>query len=165
MKKITNILTIVLVLLIVVQVGMMFLPYFNFQLPKVKDESKTVYNMQEYIWVYCEEMTDYLEGVIDGYKINDYAMPLVGVNLFALVAFLFNIFSRKRGLFTQVFSLAWGVATPIFFLGCKILPYGNTSIQMACVAISFVGLAVAAARTCTWFIAWQQKRKALKAAQ
>lgn len=165
MKKATNILTIVLVVLIVVQVGMMFLPYFNFQLPKVKDETKTSYNMQEYIWIYCEEMTDYLEDVIDGYKINDYAIPLVGVNLFAIVAFLFNICSRKRGLFTQVFSIAWGVATPIFFLSCKILPYGNTSIQTACVAISFVGLAVSVARACTWFIAWQQKRKALNAAQ
>lgn len=162
MKKITNILTVVLLLLIVAQFALTFLPYFeNMEIKKVE---QTTFTLEEYMWVYCDEMTETLEDTIDGYTVNEYCVPLIGIFLFALVALLFNIFSQKRGLFTQVFTVVWGAATPILWMTCPMLPYGNTGIQTAEIIISVVGLVVAIARVVTWLIAWQQKRKALLAA-
>ena len=161
-KKLTNILTVVILVLIVAQFALTFLPYFeNMEIRKVE---QTTFSLEEYMWVYCEEFTETLEKTIDGYTVNEYCIPLVGVFLFALVALLFNIFSQKRGLFTQVFTVVWGLATPFLWMNCPILAYGNTTIQTVEIIISVVGLVVSVVRMVTWLIAWQQKRKALLAA-
>lgn len=92
MKNVIRILGIVIVLLLIAQLAVMFLPYFDFS-NEVKPTSKNPdpqkqFSLQEYVWIHTDkrdrssakfktvDMGDFFEDIIDDYNINENAEGL-----------------------------------------------------------------------------------------
>lgn len=168
LKKPVALLSVLAVLLIIMQIAVMFTPYFTLTpkpTRKVPDPTPTDYSLQNYCWTHCEEMSKIFDDMIDDYNINDYVMDLVLVNVFALISLIFLVFEIKHiftnhktagtiavKIFSNIACLFWGAQSVYTFLCADILAYGNTTIQYICLGISGVGAAVVLARAVITFV-------------
>ena len=178
MQKIVNITTIALVVLLVLQVALLFMPFFEDRVPKktyfIPDPQPTDYSMMDYAFFKTEEMEYFFKPETKAvfgdkkYLPNNYCMGIVYVFALGMVALVSNIVSRKA-FFTHIVSVLWAImALPAFF--GPIMTLANTVqwIRWAGFALSVVGALLVFGRLYPWFAGRFMKKKYIekeKAAQ
>ena len=175
MQKIVNITTIVLVVLLVLQVALLFMPFFEDRVPKKTyynpDPQPTDYSMMDYAFFKTEEMEYFFKPETKElfgdkkYLPNNYCMGIVYVFALGAVALVSNIVSKKS-FFTQIVSVLWGImAIPAFFGPIMTLPGTVQWIRWAGFAISVVGTLLVVARLYPWFAGRFLKKKYIEKEQ
>lgn len=169
MKKIIGITTIVLVVLLIAQVSLLFMPFFEDRVPDPSyqnnyDPQPTDYSMMDYAFLKTQEMKPIFKAEVKEvfgdkkYLSNNYVMGIVFTFALGAVAAVSNIVSR-RSFFTHLISVLWAVfSIPAFFDPIMILPNTVQWIRMAGLAISIVGAVLVVARLYPWF-AWRFLKK------
>ncbi len=146
MKTFAKILTVLLVVLVLGQVVMMFLPYFTFT-PEVSlsnpDPVETDYSLQEYCWTKTAEMKKTFKKLIDDYNINDYAHSLVLTFLVGVASIVLNIIGGDW-LVSQIATLAWSVLGLGCFATNGILEFGAQNLWIPTVSLILCGIGLAA---------------------
>lgn len=166
MKTFAKILTIALVVLLLAQLVLMFLPYFTFTPVKSlsnPDPVETDYSLQDYCWTKTAELKKTFKSLIPKYDINDYAHSLVLTFVFGLAAVVFNLLNGNM-LVTQGVTILWGVLGISCFATNEILAFGamNLWIPTVSIIIIAVAMAVQAARLVPYVIFTIEKNKRKK---
>ena len=172
MQKIVNITTIVLVVLLVLQVALLFMPFFEDRVPKKNyfnpDPQPTDYSMMDYAFFKTEEMEYFFKPETKAvfcdkkYIPNNYCMGIVYVFALGAIAAVANVVSKKS-IFTQIVSVIWAIlALPAFF--GPIFTLANTAqwVRWAEFGISVVGTLLVLGRLYPWFAGRFLKNKFIK---
>lgn len=108
MKNVIRILGVVIALLLIAQLAVMFLPYFDFtnevKPTKKNPDPQTHFSLQEYVWVHTDKRDrssaniktvdmgeSFFEDIIDDYNINDNAEGLAIIFALGCVVVLLNL--------------------------------------------------------------------------
>lgn len=108
MKNVIRILGIVIVLLLIAQLAVMFLPYFDFtnevKPTKKNPDPQSQFSLQEYVWIHTDKRDrssakfktvdmgeDFFEDIIDNYNINENAEGLALTFVIGFVVVLLNL--------------------------------------------------------------------------
>ena len=172
MKKFVNITTIFLVVLLLVQIGLMFMPFFEDRIPKPRlsnnfDPQPTDYSMMDYAFFQTEELnyifkTEFKTTFSDKkYSANNYVMGIVLAFALGAVALVSNIVSR-RSIFTHLISVLWAVYAIPAFINDKIMTVGAQPIRIACIVVSCLGGLIVLAQLYPWFASRFLKNKFVK---
>lgn len=169
LKKPVNLLGILLVVLMLVQVVLMFLPYFEL--------NGEVYSMQDFAWFKCEKINKQFNKLIDDYYINDYVMGIVLTFVFGVLGLLMTALEIRYAaegyttmgtitvkLLGYVFCVAWVLYGLPDFLGNSIHQFGNPGIQYACLGCVAVGAVIVIVRAVLSLVAFVKTKKAEQAA-
>lgn len=126
MKNLKRILSIVIIVIVVAQMGIMCLPYWN--LTPIANRLinpnpvPTDYSIMQYCWTECREMNKIFEDSFKknydaDYDGNDYVIGLVLICVFGLLSLIFSIMKLVKSysplkstgttFFCNAFSLAW----------------------------------------------------------
>lgn len=167
MKTFAKILTIALVVLLLAQLVLMFLPYFTFTPVKTlsnPDPVESDYSLQEYCWTKTAELEKTFKALVDDYNINDYAHSLVLTFIVGAMAVVFNLINGNM-LVSQGVTVLWGVLGISCFTTNGILEFGakNLWIPTVSIIIIAVAMAVQAARLVPYVIFTIEKNKRKKA--
>lgn len=143
LKKPNTILCIIAILLFIVQIAGMFIPCFTITpVPTRKDPNPMPkeYNLMDYCWFECEELTEAFEKQIKGYYVNDYVTGLVLVTFFGLVSLIFILWELKNTftnynapgaqavkLFSNIFCVLWAAQSIWGFYTANIMAYCNNN--------------------------------------
>lgn len=177
MKKPANLLSIVVMVLALIQVVLMFLPYWTLTAAptkKVPDPQPQNYSMQSLCWSDTEDMgkifEDILEAKDEEYIVNDNTVGLVltfvaGCAILILGAM--NISNVLSGFHTAsatlvrvigyVLPFIWAYFGIDAFFKSQVLGMGNQAIYMASLVLFFAGAVVGVARLV--FVFLPQKKK------
>lgn len=164
MKNVVRVLGIAIVLLLLAQIVLMFMPYFDFAdmvKPTKRDPNpKSVFSLQDYCWIDTEDMgKDFFKELIEDYNVNDHAVPLVLTFAFACLGVIVNLLNFKNSFNTfvtfraglikviaHVLSGIWGYVAINAYLNSGVLQFGNQTLYMASLNIIFVTTALIALR-------------------
>jgi len=162
MRTIVNITTILLVVMLVAQVALLFMPYFQGRTLKKTyhnpDPQPTDYSMMDYAFF---KTTD-LEYVFapetkanfgtQKYSAGDYVMSIVWAFALGAVALVANIVS-KRSIFTQIVSVLYAAIVIPELLTGKVFSFPNTVqwVHTACIITSIVAGVAVLVRLYPWF--------------
>lgn len=162
MKNVIRVLGIAIVLLLLAQIVLMFMPYFDFAdmvKPTKRDPNpKSVFTLQDYCWMETEDMgKDFFKELIEDYNVNDHAVPLVLTFVFACLSVIvillnfknsFNTFITFRAGLMKVVAHAvscfWGYVAIDAYLTSGVLQFGNQELYMASLNVIFVATALIA---------------------
>ena len=160
MKLLGKILTIALVVLVVAQLALMFLPYFRFTPAKtlyLPTPVETDYSLQDFAWTKIQEMEKTIKydvaknelGVkASDYTINPYAHPLVLTFIAGVLSLICALFFHGK-LGAQIVNVLWGVFGVFNFATNQILHtsiVANEWIATVSLVLCIVGLLVAIGR-------------------
>ena len=162
MRTIVNITTILLVVLLVAQIALLFMPYFEGRVLKKTyqrpDPQPTDFSMMDYAFFQTEDL-EYVfkaetKSILNGqkYSANLFVMEIVWAFTLGAIALVFNITS-KRGFFTQIVSILWAVVAIPGFLTGAVFTFANTVqwVHTACIIVSILGGVVVLVRLFPWF--------------
>ena len=164
MKNVIRILGVVLVLLVLAQLVVMFLPYFDFA-DMVKPDRKgnipeSEFSLQEYCWMDTEDMgKNFFKKLIDDYNVNDHAVSLVLTFVIGCVVVLLNImnfansFNKfvtfRAGLIrvlAHAISAFWCYIAINAYLTSGVLQFGDQQLYMISLTLIYVATGFAALR-------------------
>lgn len=177
MKKPANLLSIAVMVLVLLQVVLMFLPYWTLTAAptkKVPDPQPQNYSLQSLCWTDTEDMGEIFEDTLaekdEEYVVNDNIVGLVLTFIAGcavIVLGLLNIKNVLSGFHTAsatlirvigyVLPFIWAYFGVDAFFNSQVLGMGNQGIYMASVVLFFAGAAVALARLV--FVFLPQKKK------
>lgn len=164
MKKTVRVLGIAIILLLLVQIVLMFMPYFDFTAEVKPDRKgnmpKGVFSLQDYCWIDTEDMgKDFFDDRIEDYNVNDHAVPLVLTFVIGCVVVILNVMNFatsfntyitfRAGLITvltHAISGFWCYIAINAYLTSGVLQFGNQQLYMASLITIFVATAVIALR-------------------
>lgn len=164
MKNTIRILGIAIILVLLAQIVMMFMPYFDFS-DMVKPDRKgnipeSEFSLQEYCWIDTEDMgKSFFKNLIDEYNVNDHAVPLVLTFAIACVLVIlngmnfansFNTYVTFRAGFIKVIthlaSAFWCYIAINAYLTAGVLQFGNQQLYMISLILIYVATALIALR-------------------
>ena len=173
MRTIVNITTILLVVLLIAQIALLFMPYFEDRVLKKSkqnpDPQPTDFSMMDYAFFKTEEL-EYVfkpetKELLDGekYTPNPFVMEIVWAFALGAVALVANIVS-KRGFFNQIVSVLWAVMAIPGFLTGTVFTFPNTVqwVHTACIIVSILGGVTVLVRLYPWFADRFLQKKFLK---
>ena len=164
MKNTVRAMGIAIILLLLVQIVVMFLPYFSFPgevKPTRKDpDPQTEFSLQDYCWMHTEDMgKNFFQKRIENYNVNDHAVSLVLTFVFACVCVVLNTmkFSNsfnkfvtfRAGLINVVahaISCFWGYVAINAYLTSGVLQFGDQNLYMISLITIFVTTGLIALR-------------------
>lgn len=164
MKKTVNALGIVIILLLLLQIVVMFMPYFDFTARVEPDRKgnmpKGVFSLQDYCWMDTEDMgKNFFKKDIENYNVNDEAVPLVLTFAIACVAVILNVMNFansfntyitfRAGLITvltHIISGFWCYIAINAYLTSQVLPLGDQQLYMVSLITIFAATALIALR-------------------
>lgn len=164
MKKAVNALGIVIILLLLVQIVVMFMPYFDFTARVEPDRKgnmpKSVFSLQDYCWMDTEDMgKNFFKNDIKDYDVNAEAVPLVLTFVIACVSVILNVLNFANSFNTYVTFRAglitvlthavsgfWCYVAINAYLTSQVLPLGNQNLYMVSLITIFVATAFIALR-------------------
>lgn len=172
MKLLGKILTIALVVLVVAQLALMFLPYFRFtpaQTLDLPNPVETDYSLQDFTWTKIQEMEKTIKDVAKNelgvkskdYSINPYAHPLVLTFVTGILVLICSLFFYNK-LGAQVVNVLWGVFGVFNFATNQILHtsiVANEWIATVSLVLCIVGLLVAIGRAVIYTITTIEETK------
>lgn len=173
MKKIIGITTIVLVVLLIAQIALLFMPFFEDRIPEKSyannyNPQPTDYSMMDYAFFKTNEMKPIFKAEVKEvfgdkkYLSNNYVMGIVFIFALGAVAAVSNIVSR-RSFFTHLISVLWAaISIPAFFGPIMTLPNTVQWIRTAGLAISIVGALLVLVRLYPWFASRYLKGRFVK---
>lgn len=152
MKKTNEILSILIIVLVLAQAVLMFIPFFNF--------GGTAYSIQDYVFAKTGEIGKYIDAnnVIADYKVNDYAPMLALTFLVSIVMLVSNVLSR-RALFSHLSAVVWGVLAAIVYLTNGILKYGDPTVRLVHIIVILVAGVLSLVRLYPWICYRYLKKK------
>ena len=164
MKNTVRVLGIVIILLLLAQIVVMFMPYFDFAdmvKPTKRDPNpKSEFSLQDYCWMDTEDMgKNFFKELIDDYSVNDHVMGLVLTFVIGCVCVIlngmnfsnsFNKFVTFRAglinVLTHIISGFWGYIAINAYLTSGVLQFGNQNLYMTSLILIFVTTGVIALR-------------------
>ena len=102
MKNTLRVLGIAIILLLLAQIVVMFMPYFDFS-DMVKPDRKgnipeSEFSLQEYCWMDTEDMgKNFFKELIEDYNVNDHAVSLVLTFVIGCVVVILNAMRYRHG--------------------------------------------------------------------
>lgn len=164
-STIVHVLAVLLVVVLLAQVAMMFLPGLTVTPKKSKvnpDPQPTDYSFMEYCWTATEDVSEGLEQIIKKYNVNDYVISLVLSMFFAVLTVVFTIMEtvysltkyKTGGAITiRILSYVSGFAGAYFAVPCffsnPIFKYTNDTgdmVQIVCQILAVAALAIVVVR-------------------
>lgn len=164
MKNTLRVLGIAIILVLLAQIVMMFMPYFDFA-DMVKPDRKgnipeSEFSLQEYCWMDTEDMgKSFFKKLIDDYNVNDHAVPLVLTFAIGCVVIIlnamnfansFNKFVTFRAGLIRVLahgvSCFWSYIAIDAFLNSGVLQFGDQQIYFISLVLIYVATALIAVR-------------------
>lgn len=125
LKKPVNILSIVAVVLILLQIGLMFLPCFSMSAKPTRRNPNppvTEYSLMNYVFTDSEAMEDGFSQKIKNYRINDHVTNFVLIILFSILAVIFTLIDFKNAF--EVFKTLGQTVIKIFSHTCCLILSG-----------------------------------------
>ena len=162
MKTTVRVLGIAIVLLLLAQIFVMFMPYFDFSdmvKPTKRDPNpKAIFTLQDYCWMDTEDMgKDFFKELIEDYNVNDHAVSLVLTFAFACVCAVLNLmnFSNSFNKFvtfraglikvvTHIISVFWAYTAINAYLTSGVLQFGDQQLYKTSLILIFVASALIA---------------------
>lgn len=164
MKNTIRALGIVIILLLLAQITVMFLPYFDFS-DMVKPDRKgnipeSEFSLQEYCWMDTEDMgKNFFKELIEDYNVNDHVMGLVLTFVIGCVCVILNginfsnsfnkFVTFRAGLIKVVTHIAnglWGYIAINAYLTSGVLQFGDQTLYMTSLILIFVTTGLIALR-------------------
>lgn len=164
MKNTIRVLGIVIILLVLAQIAVMFLPYFDFS-DIVKPDRKgnipqSVFSLQDYCWMDTEDMgKNFFKTLIDDYNVNDHAVSLVLTFAIGCVVVIINgmnfansfntYITFRAGLIkvlTYIISAFWCYIAINAYLTSGVLQFGNQQLYMVSLILIYAATAIIALR-------------------
>ena len=164
MKKTVNVLSIAIILLLLVQIVVMFMPYFDFAdmvKPTKRDPNpKSVFTLQDYCWMDTEDMgKNFFKELIEDYNVNDHAVPLVLAFVIGCVAVILNAMNFANSFNTYITFRAglitvlthaitgfWCYVAINAYLTSGVLQFGNQDLYMVSLIAIFAATGITALR-------------------
>ncbi len=158
MKKVTLILSVVLMVILLLQIGLMFMPYIALTAPVTTQNPNPGpmdYSLFDFCFMNTTPMVYQLE-IIQGPKVWDTNANVTGFVLVfacAAISFFCSLFSRKA-IVTHVFSVLYAVFAVHTFLASPFLSMCSyTMVNTLSLYVAIAGAAVVLVRTVTWVFA------------
>ena len=164
MKNTIRILGIAIILVLLAQIIVTFMPYFDFA-DMVKPDRKgnipeSEFSLQEYIWMDTEDMgKSFFKTLIEDYNVNDHAVPLVLEFVIGCVVIILNALNFSNSFHTYVtfragfikvlthlFSAFWAYLAIDAFLNVGVLQFGDQQMYMINLILVYVTTALIALR-------------------
>lgn len=189
MKNTLRVLGIAIILVLLAQIVIMFLPYFDFadmvKPTKKNPDPKSQFTLQDYCWLETEDMgKNFFKELIEDYNVNDHAVSLVLTFVIGCIVVIlnamnfsnsFNKFVTFRAGFVRVlahgFSAFWCYIAIDAYLTSAVLtvPQANQQIYMISLTLIYVATALIALRlvvdVVSAFISGNKARAARRAAR
>lgn len=166
MKNVIRILGIAIVLVLIAQLVVMFMPFFDFtdmvKPTKKEPNPKTEYTLQDYVWMDTEKMDkQFFKKLIDDYNVNDHAEGLAltfGLGCVVVILNLLNfansfnkLVTFRAGLInvlTHAISGFWCYIAIDAYLTSAVLtlPQANQEIYMISLNLIYVATALVVLR-------------------
>lgn len=164
LKKPVNLLSLVVILLVIVQIGLMFLPCFSMSAKPTRRNPNppvTNYSLMNYVWTDSEAMEDGFSQHIKNYKINDHVTNFVLIIVFSILSLVFTLLDFKNAYeifktlgqtFIKIFShsccLILSVLAVVTYLAAPCLKIAavTTATPTICLVTSILMLATTVAR-------------------
>lgn len=160
MKKINTILGFAIAVLLLVQMAVLFLPYFT-----VGDNT---YSIQNAVWdkvpevnkAFVDEANAPLSEDDDPIEIpvNTYG-PMLGLTFLMSIATLISLLASRKAIFPAVFSVAWGGVATYTYLTTDILTTGNATLRLVHIILIVIADVLILARLYPWFCVRFRKKK------
>ncbi len=165
LKKPVYILSIAMVVLMIAQLALMFLPFFTFTPAPTRKEPNPVaqdYSLADYCWFESIFMEQFFEDEIDDYDINDHVTNPVLTFALALLSILFIFFLLKNvvtinyrslgiivvDILGHISSWLWAFFGIITFTTSQLLPLSSYPyVTYASLGVIGVGAVLAVVRT------------------
>ena len=187
MKNTLRVLGIAIILLLLAQIVVMFMPYFDFS-DMVKPDRKgnipeSEFSLQEYCWMDTEDMgKNFFKELIEDYNVNDHAVSLVLTFVIGCVVVIlnamnftnsFNKFVTFRAGFVRVlahaFSAFWCYIAINAYLTSGVLQFGDQQLYMLSLNLIFVATGLVVLRlivdVATAIVSGNKARAARRAAR
>ena len=164
MKNTIRVLGIVIILLVLAQIAVMFLPYFDFS-DMVKPDRKgnipqSVFSLQDYCWMDTEDMgKNFFKTLIDDYNVNDHAVSLVLTFAIGCVVVIINgmnfansfntYITFRAGLIkvlAYIISAFWCYIAINAYLTSGVLQFGDQQLYMISLCVIYVVTGLVALR-------------------
>ena len=187
MKNTIRVLGIALVLLLLAQLVVMFMPYFDFadmvKPTKRNPDPKSVFTLQDYCWMETEDMgKNFFKELIDDYNVNDHAVSLALTFVIGCVVVLLNLMNFAKSFNTYItfqagfinfvthaVSALWCYVAINAYLTSGVLQFGDQQIYMISLTLIYVATALTALRlvveVATAIISGNKARAARRAAR
>ena len=176
LKKPTNIMSFVAIVLILLEIAVMFLPCFTMA-PKAtrKDPNPPAsdYSLMNYMWTDTEAMEAGFEKLMKRYRVNDNVTDFVLIVLFSILAVIFVLLDVKNSFeifntlgqsvikfLSHIAVLLWAGMSLYTFLFSWILPFSNTMVPTLGLIVSIAGVVAAAVRVIFDILPALRKNKA-----
>lgn len=156
MKNTLRVLGIAIILLLLAQIVVMFMPYFDFSDMVEPDRKGNIpeseFSLQEYCWMDTEDMgKNFFKELIEDYNVNDHAVSLVLTFVIGCVVVIlnamnftnsFNKFVTFRAGFVRVlahaFSAFWCYIAINAYLTSGVLQFGDQQLYMLSLNLIYV---------------------------
>ena len=164
MKNVIRILGIAIVLLLLAQIVVMFMPYFDFS-DLVKPDRKghipeSEFSLQEYCWMDTEDMgKDFFKDLIEDYNVNDHAVSLVLTFVIGCVVVILNVMNFANSfnkfvtfragfirVLTHAISAFWCYIAINAYLTSGVLQFGDQQLYMLSLNLIYVATGLVALR-------------------
>ena len=159
MKKLNNILAIAIMVLLLAQMVVLFLPYFTV--------GGTTYSLQNAVWDKVEEVNKALVKEANAplskdddpieVPVNDYG-PLLGLTFLMSLATIISIVASRKAIFPAVFSVAWAGVATYSYLTVDLLNR-NANLRMVHILLIAIADLLILARLYPWFTVRFPKKK------
>lgn len=156
MKNTLRVLGIAVLLLVLFQLVVMFMPYFDFA-DMVKPDRKgnipeSEYSLQEYVWMDTEDMGKlFFKELIEDYNVNDHAVSLALTFLIGCVVVFLNILNFAKSfntyvtfqagfvnVVTHLLSAFWCYIAINAYLTSGVLRFGDQQLYMISLILIYV---------------------------
>lgn len=167
MKNTLRVLGVVIILLLLAQIAVMFLPYFDFS-DMVEPDRKgnlpeSEFSLQEYCWMDTEDMgKNFFKQLIDDYNVNDHAVSLVLTFAIGCVVVILNAMNLansynkfvtfRAGLIrvlAHAISAFWCYIAINAYMTSGVLQFGNQQLYMVSLILIYVATGLIALRLAT----------------
>ena len=164
MKNTLRVLGIAILLLVLFQMVVMFMPYFDFA-DMVKPDRKgnipeSEYSLQEYVWMDTEDMGKlFFKELIEDYNVNDHAVSLALTFLIGCVVVLLNALNFTKSfntyvtfqagfinVVTHLLSAFWCYIAINAYLTSGVLQFGDQQLYMISLSVIYVVTGLVALR-------------------
>ena len=164
MKNVVRVMGIAIVLLLLAQIVLMFMPYFDFAdmvKPTKRDPNpKAIFTLQDYCWMDTEDMgKNFFKELIEDYNVNDHAVPLVLTFAFACLGVIVNLINFKNSfnkfvtfraglmkVLAHALSIFWGYIAINAYLTSGVLKFGDQNLYNTSLYIIYAATALIAVR-------------------
>ena len=188
MKNTLRVLGVAIILLLLVQIVVMFMPYFDFS-DMVKPDRKgnipqSQFTLQDYVWMETEDMgKNFFKELIEDYNVNDHAVSLALTFVVGCVVVILNAMNFTNSfrtfitfrtgmikVITHIISAFWCYIAIDAYLTSAVLtvPHANQQMYMISLNLIYVTTALVAVRlvadVVTSIVASNKARAARRAA-